>query len=68
MEEKKYEERGTGRRGRKEEGAVTGEAEQREELARPAFGKRAGDFPGGPVLEILGYQCRGQEFDPRSGN
>ena len=60
--------RGTGRRSRKEEGVVTGEAEKREELARPAFGKRVQDFLGGPVVKILGPQCRGQEFDPWSGN
>ena len=26
------------------------------------------DFPGGPVAEILNYQCRGPEFDPWSGH
>ena len=27
-----------------------------------------GDFPGGPVVKTLCFQCRGCRFDPRSGN
>ena len=49
----------SGRRGRKEEGVIKGETEKRGELAWPAFGKRVRDFPGGPGVKILGYQCRG---------
>ena len=26
------------------------------------------DFPGGPVVRILGFHCREHEFDPWSGN
>ena len=26
------------------------------------------DFPGGPVVKILRFQCRGHGFDPLSGN
>ena len=35
-----------------------------------SFWEKAGawDFPGGPVIETLCYQCRGPEFDPWSGN
>ena len=57
-----------GRRGRKEEGVIKGETEKRGELAWPAFGKRVREFPGGPGVKVLGYQCRGQEFNPWSGN
>ena len=28
----------------------------------------AGDFPGGPVVKILNFQCWGHRFDPWSGN
>ena len=27
-----------------------------------------GDFPGGPVVKTLGFQCKGRRFDPWSGN
>ena len=27
-----------------------------------------GDFPGGPVVRTLCFQCRGCGFDPRMGN
>ena len=59
--------RGSGRRRRKEEGVIKGESEKGGELAWPAFGKRVRDFPDGPGVKILGYQCRGQEFNPWSG-
>ena len=26
------------------------------------------DFPGGPVVKTLSFQCRGHRFDPWSGN
>ena len=26
------------------------------------------DFPGGPVVKALHFQCRGHRFDPWSGN
>ena len=26
------------------------------------------DFPGGPVVKTLHFQCRGHGFDPWSGN
>ena len=26
------------------------------------------DFPGGPVVKTLRFQCRGHMFDPWSGN
>ena len=26
------------------------------------------DFPGGPVIKTLCFQCRGRRFDPWSGN
>ena len=26
------------------------------------------DFPGGPVVKVLCFQCRGRGFDPRLGN
>lgn len=29
---------------------------------------RAGDFPGGPVLETLHFRCRGCGFEPELGN
>ena len=31
-------------------------------------GMRLRDFPGGPVVKSLHFQCRGHRFDPGSGN
>ena len=30
--------------------------------------KTTRDFPGGPVVKTLSFQCRGHRFDPWSGN
>ena len=30
--------------------------------------KKIKDFPGGPVVRIPHFQCRGHKFDPWSGN
>ena len=30
--------------------------------------KEVQDFPGGPVVKTPHFPCRGQGFDPRSGN
>ena len=29
---------------------------------------RVGDFPGGPVVRAVCFQCRGHRFDPWLGN
>ena len=29
---------------------------------------KASDFPGSPVVKILRFRCKGQVFDPWSGN
>ena len=30
--------------------------------------KVKGDFPGGPVVKTLGFQCRGHRFNPWSAS